>query len=224
MSKHITLEAQKRTTSGTAAARRSRRNGIIPGVVYGAAQDEYPVQVDAKKFGDILRHSASENILVDLQIEGAKEASKLALIQDVQHHPLNGQILHIDFNAVREDTDIHANVPLELAGEAPGVKAGGVLEQQHHELEVHCLPANLPEGLTLDIGELEMGESLHVGDITFPEGVSPTLDGDVIVVLVSEPRVSAAQEEEEAAAAAAEAAGEGDTPAEGDAAPAEDAS
>lgn len=192
MSKHVTLNAQKRTTSGTAAARRSRRDGLIPGVIYGAQQDEYPIQVDAKKFGEILRASASENFLVDLKIEGAKEKQKLALIQEVQHHPINGQILHIDFNAVREDTEIHANVPLLLTGEAPGVKAGGVIEQQHHEIEVHCIPSNLPESLTVDIGGLGMGGTLHIGDIQYPEGVSPTLEGDVIVVLISEPRVSAA--------------------------------
>ena len=209
MSKHVTLNAQKRTTSGTAAARRSRRDGLIPGVIYGAQQDEYPIQVDAKKFGEILRASASENFLVDLKIEGAKEKQKLALIQEVQHHPINGQILHIDFNAVREDTEIHANVPLVLTGEAPGVKAGGVIEQQHHEVEVHCIPSNLPESLTVDIGGLGMGDTLHIGDITYPEGVSPTLEGDVIVVLISEPRVSAADaaadaELEAGSAAAAE--------------------
>ena len=209
MSKHVTLNAQKRTTSGTAAARRSRRDGLIPGVIYGAQQDEYPIQVDAKKFGEILRASASENFLVDLKIEGAKEKQKLALIQEVQHHPINGQILHIDFNAVREDTEIHANVPLVLTGEAPGAKAGGVIEQQHHEVEVHCIPSNLPESLTVDIGGLGMGDTLHIGDITYPEGVSPTLEGDVIVVLISEPRVSAADaaadaELEAGSAAAAE--------------------
>ena len=218
MSKHATLPAQKRTTSGTAAARRSRRNGVIPGVVYGAAQDEYPVQVDAKLFGELLRSSASENILVDLQIEGAKEARKLALIQDVQHHPINGQILHIDFNAVSEDTEIHAYVPLELSGDAPGVKAGGVLEQQHHELEVHCLPANLPPSLSADISELEMGGVLHVGDIKYPDGVSATLEDDVIVVLISEPRVSAADDTAATEEAAAEAPAEGEKPAEGEAA------
>ncbi|MFT4547034.1 MAG: large subunit ribosomal protein L25 [Verrucomicrobiales bacterium] len=205
MSKHITLEAQKRTTSGTAAARRMRREGIIPAVIYGAAQDEYPVQVNAKKFGELLRSSASENFLVDLQIEGAKESSKLALIQDVQHHPLSGIILHIDFNAVNENQEIHASVPLELTGDAPGVKAGGIVDQQHYELEVHCLPTNLPESLTVDIGELEMGASLHVGDIKFPEGVSATLGDDVIVVLVAEPRVSAADTAADEAASAASA-------------------
>ena len=219
MSKHVTLEAQKRTTSGTAAARRSRRAGIIPCVVYGAAQDEYPIQVDAKKFGDLLRHSASDNFLVDLQIEGAKEASKLALIQAVQHHPINGQVLHIDFNAVNENTEIHANVPLELTGVAPGVKAGGIVDQQHHELEVHCLPANLPETLSIDIGELEMGAALHIREITFPEGVHPTLESDVIVVLVSEPRVSAddVAADEAAAAASAAASAEAAPAADGDA-------
>jgi large subunit ribosomal protein L25 len=190
MSKHLTLEAQKRTTSGTAAAKRSRRDGFIPGVVYGAQQDEYPIQVDAKKFGNLLRHSASENFLVDLQIEGAKEASKLALIQAIQHHPINGQILHVDFNAVSEDTEIHAYVPLELVGDAPGIKAGGILDQQHHELEVHCLPSNLPESLTVDVSKLGMGDTLHVSDIAFGEGVTPTLDAQVIVIIISEPRVS----------------------------------
>jgi large subunit ribosomal protein L25 len=199
MSKHVTLNAQKRTTSGTAAARRSRREGLIPGVIYGAKQDEYPIQVDAKKFGEILRASASENFLVDLKIEGAKEAQKLALIQEVQHHPINGQILHIDFNAVREDTEIHANVPLTLTGDAPGVKAGGVIEQQHHEIEVHCLPTNLPETLSADISGLELNDTLQISDLHFPDGVTPTLEGDIIVVLVSEPRVSAADAAADAA-------------------------
>jgi len=199
MSKQVTLEAQKRTTSGTANAKRTRRSGFVPGVVYGAQQDEYPVQVSAKAFGDLLRKSASENFLVNLQIEGAKEASKLALVQAVQHHPLNGQILHVDFNAVNEDTEIHANVPLELTGDAPGVKAGGIVDQQHHELEVHCLPGNLPESLTIDIGTLEMGDTLHVGEIQYPEGVTPTLEGDVIVVLIAEPRIAASTEDDAAA-------------------------
>ncbi len=216
MSKHVTLNAQKRTTSGPAAARRSRRAGLIPGVIYGARQDEYPIQVDAKKFGEILRASASENFLVDLKIEGAKEAQKLALVQAIQQHPINNQILHIDFNAVREDTEIHANVPILLTGEAPGVKAGGVIEQQHHEIEVHCLPSNLPDSIEVDIGGLELSDTLQIGDLAFPDGVQPTLESDVIVVLISEPRVSAADQaaDDEAAAASAAASAEAAAPAE----------
>ena len=102
MADQINLPAEKRESMGTTSVGRLRRDGKIPGVVYGASQDNYAIQLSDKAFRDILRNSASEQILVNLQIEGAKEANKLELIQEVQYHPLNGQILHFDFNAVND--------------------------------------------------------------------------------------------------------------------------
>jgi len=190
MADQVSLKAEKRELSGSAEAGRLRRSGKIPGVVYGADQDNYSVQVDSKEFGNLLRHSASEQILVNLQIEGAKEANKLALIQAIQHHPLKGEILHVDFNAVHEDRELHARVPVELTGEAVGIKEGGILDTLLHDMEVHCLPKHLPEVLQFDVSHLGIAEGLHIGEAQFPEGVTPTLDDKVLIAIVNETRAA----------------------------------
>jgi large subunit ribosomal protein L25 len=155
----------------------------------------------------VLHKSASEQILVNLTVEDLKE-TKLALIQDVQHNPLTGHIIHLDFHAIREDEIIHANVPLELVGDAIGVKSGGgLLEHLFHSLEIKCLPKDLPDVITADVSGLELNQSLHLRDVKMPEGVKPVADGSVIVALVSEPKVVV---ETAPAAAAAPAAAKGD--------------
>jgi len=190
MADQINLKAEKREAVGSAAVGRLRRAGFIPGVVYGAAQDNYAVQIDTKAFEDILRHSASEQILVNLQIEGAKESDKLALIQSVQHNSISGKILHVDFNAVSEENEIHAKVPVELTGEAIGIKQGGILDTLLHDIEVHCLPKDLPSILSFDVSELDIGDSLNIGSSEFPEGVTPALDDSVLIAIVNETRAA----------------------------------
>jgi len=200
MASHQTLQATKREESGTSHSKQLRRDGIVPAVVYGSKQRNYSIQVSARDFSGLLRHSSSENFLVDLQIEGAEEKSKLAIVQDVQHNPLSGDIIHIDFHAVREDETIHANVPIELHGEPEGVKQGGILEHLLRSIEVHCRPADLPEKLVHEISEIEMDQSVHVSDLALPDGVSTSMDGDVVVALVAESRATVAAgigEEEE---------------------------
>ncbi len=211
MADQVNLQAEKRESLGSAAVGRLRREGLIPGVVYGARQDNYAVQVNAKAFDDLLRNSASEQILVNLQIEGAKEANKLALIQAVQHDSLSGDVLHVDFNAVNEDQEIHARVPIELTGEAIGIKHGGILDTLLHDLEVHCLPKHLPEVLRFDVGDLDIGDSLSIGAAPFPEGVQATLDDSVLIAIVNETRASKSEtgDAEDSVAGEAEA-GEGD--------------
>lgn len=202
MSQRSTLQVAPRKRSGTGALKRLRREGLVPAIVYGKKFDNINLKVNAKEVRDLLAHSTSENILVDLQIEGG--GNQLALIQDVTHNPLSGNILHIDFHAVREDEKIHARVPVRLTGESAGVKLGGMLEHQIHSLEISCLPKDLPEAIVYDVTHLNTGDFVHVRELTFPEGVQPKLGGDVIVIHVAAPRVSA-----EPAAAAAEKAGKG---------------
>ncbi len=215
MSDHVTLEADKREDAGTQVAKKLRRQGIVPAVVYGGKQDCYPIQVNAIRFRDILKSSASEQILVNLQIAGAKEKDKLALIQQVQHHPLTGDVLHIDFNAVQEDVHIHASVPIELTGEPVGVKHGGILDHQLHQVEVSCLPADLPSMLSFDVSNLDINDALHVGEVSFPEGVEPGADGGVVIAIVSESSAAKSEGEEEEAAAEAEAAADAEGAEEG---------
>lgn len=190
MADQINLKAEKREEVGSAAVGRLRRAGLIPGVVYGAAQENYAVQVESKAFEDILRNSASEQILVNLQIEGAKESDKLTLIQAVQHHSISGKILHVDFNAVSEENEIHARVPVELTGEAIGIRQGGILDTLLHDIEVHCLPKHLPSILSFDVSDLDIGDSLSVGSVEFPEGVATSLDDSVLIAIVNETRAA----------------------------------
>lgn len=198
MADQINLKAEKRESVGSAAVGRLRRAGFIPGVVYGASQDNYAVQIEAKAIEDIMRHSASVQILVNLQIEGAKESDKLALIQAVQHHSISGKILHVDFNAVSEDNEIHARVPVELTGEAIGIKQGGILDTLLHDIEVHCLPKDLPSVLSFDVSDLDIGDSLSIGSAPFPDGVGASLDDSVLIAIVNETRAALSETADDA--------------------------
>lgn len=189
MSKAQSLTAHTRKRSGSGALNSLRREGLIPAVVYGKSQPSLNVRLNAKQVETVLHHSVSEQILVNLTIEDTGE-TKLALIQDVQHNPLTGAIIHLDFHAISENERIHANVPLELFGDAAGVKAGGLLEHLVHKLEVQCLPKDLPEIIRVDVTGIEVGKALHLREIPLPEGVRASADGELIVALVSEPRVA----------------------------------
>ena len=204
MSKTQLLTAHTRKRSGTGALNQLRREGLIPAVVYGKHQKSLNLRLNRKEVLNVLHHSVSEQILVSLQIEDTKE-TKLALLQDVQHNPLTGAILHMDFHAVREDEIIHAHVPIELVGEAAGVKAGGLLEFLTHSLNITCLPLDLPEQVTLDITNLGLNEAMHVSDLVLPKGVKAEADGGIVVVLVAELRGGAADPVTPAADAAAKA-------------------
>ena len=173
-----------------------RREGFVPAVVYGAEQESINIKIGAKSFNALLHGSASEQILVNLEIE-EEGTTKLALIQDVKHNALNGQIVHVDFHAVRENELIHASVPVELIGDCVGVRKGGLLDQQLHTLEIQCFPKDLPERVEGDVSVLDFGEAFHINQLTFPEGVSAVMEGEVVVALVAAPRVADAADAEE---------------------------
>ncbi|HSJ02795.1 MAG: 50S ribosomal protein L25 [Verrucomicrobium sp.] len=188
MAKILDLQAKVRTAEGTSAVKRLRKAGSIPAVIYGKKHSTAKVEVHGKTFTSIIEHSASDNILVNLKIDGEAQDS-LALVQEVQHDYLRGGILHIDFHAVAADEDIHASVPVILSGIEVAEKKGGKLEFVLHSLEVHCLPKDLPETLALDVAYLNVGEAVHIRELTLPEGVSTHLDGDVVVAILKEPLV-----------------------------------
>ena len=187
-------------------------------MIYGSNQREYTIQLDSKSFFDLARKQASHNFLVNIEIAGANEKTKLAIVQDIQRDPLNGSLIHVDFRAVSESDTIHAAVPIELRGEPVGVKTGGLLEQLVHEIEVSCSPSNLPDAIVNDVESLKIGQSLKVSQLNLPEGVTVKLDGEVLVALITQTRASisegtgGAEEvvEEAPAAEADEAAAEGE--------------
>lgn len=204
MAKILDLQAESRTQSGTGAVKRMRKAGNIPAALYGRKVKPSNIQVHGKTFSKLLEGSASDNILVSLKIAGAED--QLALVQEVQHDYLRGGILHIDFHAVAADEEIHANVPVVIVGEAKGAKHGGLVEAIHHEIEIRCLPKDLPESIQIDVSNLEIDQGIHISEIKFPEGVTCRLGGDVVIVMCEEPKVEA-EPEPSAAAAAAPAAG-----------------
>lgn len=180
MAKKTTLKAEPRARSGSGRLKQMRREGWLPSVIYGRGTDNINLKVDAKTFSELLAHSSSENIVVNLDIKD--EGTRLAFLQSVQHDPLSGHALHADFRAIDNKTEITANIPAHLNGECPGVKAGGVIEQYVHAIEITCLPNDLPETIEIDVSGLALGDSLHLGDIKYPNGVSPTQGAEVVVV------------------------------------------
>src|SRR2546421_9265593 len=201
MAKQVKLVAERRETTGRSAMRKLKQRGIIPAVVYGGKDKPEPLQVLRRDVSVMLSHASGENILVELEIAGEKTA-RTAMVQEVQHSPVGGDVLHIDFHAISMDEEVEADVPLEPAGTANGVKNfGGLLEQSLRALTVECLPRDRPDKITVDVAGLNIGDSIHVRDIKLPDGVMAKTPIDLTAFSVLAPAV-----EEEPVAAVAEAA------------------
>lgn len=197
MSQKFQLEAGMREATGTSVSNKLRRQGIVPGVIYGGDQRTYPVQIDEKEVTDLLKQAHSVNILVDLKVKGAKNENKLVLIQNIQRNTLSGRIAHIDFQAVHDDQPIRAVLPIRLIGEPIGLKLGGQVTHLVHRILISCLPKDLPEYLEFDITHLGVNEALKVKDAPLPKGLSTRLGGNVSIVRVSETRGARAAAVEE---------------------------
>ena len=191
MAKQQKLTAHTRLETGRSAVNKIKQQGLVPAVVYGGRDKPINLTLNAREIGNILAHATSEHFLVDLEIaDGGNKSSRLALVQEVQHHPLKGTVLHVDFHAVKADETLHAQIPVETTGEAAGVKNfGGILEISMHSIEVECLPKDLPDLITIDVSALNVGEGIHVKDIQFPAGVTSRVDGDLTVVRIAAPTV-----------------------------------
>jgi large subunit ribosomal protein L25 len=186
MAQAVVVKADERADLGTKVARRLRRNGKIPAVVYGHKEATVSLTIDHDEIFKAIRHGAR---LVDLQV-GSKGAEK-ALIRDVQWDYLGQDILHIDFARVAADEKIHLEVRVEIRGTAPGIAQGGNLVQPLHGLEVECLVTNIPESIRVNVGELQLNQAIHVKELKLPEGVKVLNDPEAIVVQVSLAKVEA---------------------------------
>jgi large subunit ribosomal protein L25 len=205
--KTVPIKAYPRTQVRRGEVKKLRGTGRVPAVIYGRQAKPQNLEVNAKEFEDLMHRSASENLLVDLSVENDARAKRLALVQEIQHHPLDGKVLHVDFHEVAETEKITVHVPLETVGEAAGVKnSGGVLEHILFKLKVRCLPKDLPEQIVVDVSPLELGKAIHIGEIKAPAGVQILGEKSIAVVSVAVPRA----EEEVVAPTAAEAATAGD--------------
>ena len=201
MAKQVKLKAEPRTNVGRAAVHKLRARGLIPAIIYGGDNKPQPLQVAARDINAMMSQASGENVLVELEIAG-EGSSRTALVQEVQHSPIRGDIRHVDFHAISMDQMIQAEVPLEPTGTSVGVKTfGGLLEQSLRMLAIECLPGDLPDRITVDISQLNIGDSIHVRDIQFPSGVTPKVQADLTAFSVVAPVV-----EEEPVVAEAEAA------------------
>ncbi len=201
MPEQFELIARVRARSGTNLVRRLRREGDVPAVLYGGGKDNISIAINH----DVLFHSLEKeefhSAIIIINTDGRKEQ---AILRDVQRRPHKTSILHADFQRVDENRTLTMTMPIHFLGEedCPGVRAGGVLSHLINDVEISCLPRNLPEHIELDVSSLELNESLHLSDIPLPDGVNltslmheETHDHDLAVVSVSPPRVSATLDE-----------------------------
>jgi large subunit ribosomal protein L25 len=203
----VLLKAEKRTLGETGGPGRLRRQGVLPGVIYGDGREPAAIQVPEQDLQNILRHHASGNVLLDLELEG--EGKQKVLLKEMQHHPMSGRIIHVDFHSVSMTETLRVEIPVELTGTPVGVtQGGGVLDALLRHVEVECLPMDIIEELTVDVSALNIGDTLTVSDIPLDTSKHTIITAaDVAVAAVAAPRVEEEPTEEEEGAAEGEAEG-----------------
>ena len=182
------LSAIARTDAGKGVARKLRRDGRIPGVIYGHARAPLPLSIDARELGRLLEHVSAETTVIDLSIDGSTSKT---LIREIQRHPVRRSIIHVDFQELVAGEKVTVNVPIILVGTPVGVRLnGGLMSQVLAELEVLVDPANIPNRIEVDVTEMNIGSSVHVSELTIPEGVEVVNDVSDTVVTVSAPKTT----------------------------------
>jgi large subunit ribosomal protein L25 len=213
----VRLEVQQRHALGSRDSRRLRREGLIPGVLYGRGKKPHPFVVPERTLRSALGGAHGLHAILDVVLDEQK-TTHASVVKDYQQDPIRGYITHIDLHEVRLDQVITAQVSVELVGESPGVKAGGVLTQLVRDVTVEALPLEMPDRLSLDISETEIGSTLRVSDLVIPAEVTVHADPEHVLVTVSAPRLAAELDalDAEAAEAAELEAEEGEEPVEGE--------
>ncbi len=195
MTIHATLNAEKRDATGKGAARKLRAEGLVPAVVYGQGGDAIAVTLNAHDALRLFESISVENTLVDLTLDGE---SMETLVREIQVHPIRPELLHVDFYRVQKGIILDVEIPVHLTGIPVGVKShGGVLQQVIHDLPVRTIPSLIPESVEVDVTGLDVGDSVHVGELDLPEDVEVQLDDERTVCSVIIPKGLAAEEEEE---------------------------
>lgn len=194
----VELKANSRSETGKKGAKKCRNLGLVPGILYGKNEKPSPVSVDPKELNRVLHTRAGSNAIINLTVDQAGEAVNV-VVKELQVDTIKGNMTHVDFCHISLDEPIQTSVPFRVVGEAPGVKQGGILEHTLWELEIESLPLNIPDAIEVDISQLELGDSLVVGDLKVPEGITILSDWDAPVVSIIAPRVEPTPEEVAAA-------------------------
>ena len=207
------MKVNARDSFGSRASRRLRREGLVPGVVYGQGGEARPFQVSQRELRTLLSQG---HTLLDLELDGSKAVP--VVIKEEQHHPVRGEVVHLDCLEVRLDEEIQSEVPIELEGtdQAPGVREGGVLEHVTREVTVEALPTEIPEQITVDVSEMEIGDTVSLATVIPPAGTTFMVDEpeEITIATLSPPRVE--EEPEPEVEEEAELVGEGEEVPEGE--------
>ncbi|MGB2599995.1 MAG: 50S ribosomal protein L25 [Candidatus Omnitrophota bacterium] len=197
----ILLKATVRGSFGKSASKHLRKEGNVPGVIYRDGKVGVNVQVDENDLWHALHTEAGENAIITMDIsDGEKPLQKTVIVKELQTHPLNEKFLHVDFHEISLKEKLKVNVSITVKGESVGVKEDdGVLAQLLWEIEVECLPTEIPEHIDIHVDELRIGDAIHIKDIVAPAGVALMGDPEQIVVTVSLPKAEEELEEEELA-------------------------
>ncbi|HCX89005.1 MAG: 50S ribosomal protein L25/general stress protein Ctc [Deltaproteobacteria bacterium CG12_big_fil_rev_8_21_14_0_65_43_10] len=195
--KQVSLNADLRTECGKSAVKKLRREGLIPAILYGHKKESIPLSLSSLLLNRIMTDEAIESTLIDLTIKaGENEEKKTVVLKDIQVGPVKRNCLHVDFYEVDMSEKIVVPISIHLIGKAKGVEAGGILQQIKREVEVKCLPSKIPGRFEIDVSNLEIGDSIHLGEISLDEGVEILEDLSLVVAAVSTPTVMKEAEEE----------------------------
>ena len=195
MAENTQLQAESRSSKGKEMAKRLRGQGLLPAVVYGEKVAPTACSVNRKQLEGIL-HEHGRNVILSLVVEGGDPQN--TIIKEIQHHPLRGEILHVDFQRISLTTKIVVEVPVVAEGVPAGVRTdGGILEHMLHSVEVECLPAEIPDKIEIDVSQMHIGDSIHVSDFQIEGNVEIVTEGDRSVFVVVPPTVVKTVEEEE---------------------------
>ena len=211
--KAISLAANERTLTKTTGSKKVRNSGRVPGVLYGEG-DPQNIELESVQFENAVKSTSAKNFLVELEMDGT---NSMALVQDVQKHPITRLCLHVDFRRLTDDSVITAKVPLLATGTAEGVKVGGILQTLFHTITLQGKPADIPETVEADTSHLQVGEGILLGDLELPEGVSALGNPKSRAIAVAASRITAKAEETEGGEAGEAAPAEGEASAAGDA-------
>ncbi|MBI3752577.1 MAG: 50S ribosomal protein L25/general stress protein Ctc [Deltaproteobacteria bacterium] len=188
----IELTAQPRTGLGKEIAKKLRKDGLIPCVLYGPASKEaIPLAVKALELNKALTTGARGNVLVNLEIEGDKKKARTVMFRDIQRDPLQRSIIHVDLYELLMDHKVMIDVPIHLTGKSQGVEMGGILQHEARTLKIECLPNQIPDKIDVDVTNLAIGHSIHVKDIPLPHGLRVVGDPNITIALITAPTAEA---------------------------------
>jgi large subunit ribosomal protein L25 len=218
---HFELNATVRKTTGNSPARELRRGGHIPAILYGPKTEPMMLSVNHKELEQILKKGNIGSIILNLVIQNGKKVTKPAMIKELQSHPVSRVFLHVDFYEIDMKRKINVMIPVVTKGVCKGVELGGLLQIIRREIEVLCMPGDIPEAIEIDITDLDVGDSVHVEEIPLGDNVEIPADVNFTVLTIVSPKIEEVEEEEEGEALEGEEAeaegeaGEGAEPAEG---------